>query len=138
MDPANTATLLADAGIVGNADQGGHRQVTVISVESWRDTMDDLGAELDPSVRRANLLVSGVDLEKSRGRVLRVGACRLRICGETRPCNLMEETRAGLKEALKPTWRGGVYGQVLSGGDIAVGDDVAWLQEPTDAGERIS
>ncbi len=128
MDPATRATLKAGGGIVGNSNQGGHRQVTVISVKSWREMMAELGADLDPSARRANLLVSGVDLENSRGRVLRIGACRLQIRGETRPCNLMEETHPGLGKAMKPGWRGGVYGEVLNDSDIAVGDEIEWLK----------
>lgn len=127
MDPATHATLKAGGGVVGNSNQGGHRQVTVLAAESWRETMAELGADLDPSVRRANLLVSGVDLENSRGRVLRIGACRLQIRGETRPCNLMEEALPGLEEAMKPGWRGGVYGEVLNDSDVAVGDEIEWL-----------
>ena len=133
MDPANRATLKAGGGIVGNSNQGGHRQVTVISVESWREMMAELGADLDPSARRANLLVSGVDLENSRGRVLRIGACRLQIRGETRPCNLMAETHPGLGEAMKPAWRGGVYGEVLNDSNVAVGDEIEWQDSSSHA-----
>ena len=133
MDPSTRATLKAGSGIVGNSNQGGHRQVTVISVESWRELTAELGAELDPSVRRANFLVSGVDLVDSRGRVLRIGACRLRIRGETRPCHLMEETHPGLEEAMKPGWRGGVYGEVLNDAEVAVEDEVRWLNSSSPA-----
>ena len=127
MDPTTRATLKAGRGMVGNSDQGGHRQVTVISAESWRELTAELGARLDPSTRRANLLVSGVDLERSRGRVLRIGECCLRVRGETRPCNVMEEAHAGLRDAMKPGWRGGVYCEVLNDAEIAVGDEVEWL-----------
>ena len=79
-----------------------------------------------PAARRANLLVSGLDLEGSRGRVLCVGASRIRVHGETRPCYRMDEAAAGLQAALEPEWRGGVYGEVVVSGDIEVGDAVAW------------
>lgn len=86
MDPVHEATLVAGRGLVGNADQGGHRQVTIISADRWREIVAALGVPLDPATRRGNLLVSGVDLAETCGRVLRVGACRLQINGETRPC----------------------------------------------------
>ncbi len=129
MDPHPTAHLIAGEGIAGNSNRGGRRQVTVISAEGWADAIAELdgGAgtvEVDPSARRANLMVSGLPLAETGGRVLRVGACRVLIRGETRPCERMERARAGLKAALGPDWRGGVFGEVIEGGEIAVGDPV--------------
>jgi MOSC domain-containing protein YiiM len=124
MDPAGKATLLADRGIVGNADQGGRRQVTIIERETWATMMAELDADLDPAARRANLMVSGVPLAGSRERILRVGGCRIRIMGETRPCEQMDDALAGLRRAMARPWRGGVFGVVLDDGEIRVGDDV--------------
>lgn len=132
MDPTPRATLVAGAGLVGNADQGTRRQVTIIAHESWRALSADLGVEIDPSLRRANLMVRGVPLADMRGRVLQVGRCRIRIRGETTPCERMDEAHAGLLAAMRPAWRGGAYGEVLDDGDIAVGDVVRWLDEPAD------
>jgi MOSC domain-containing protein YiiM len=129
MDPAPEARLVAGRGIVGNANQGGKRQVTIISREAWDAVTRELGVDLDPATRRANLLVSGVELAKSRGRVLRVGGCRLRVYGETRPCWQMEEAQPGLQTALRPDWRGGAFAEVLEDGTIAVGDRVEWVEE---------
>jgi MOSC domain-containing protein YiiM len=129
MDDAASAQLVAGAGIVGNANQGSRRQVTVISAESWADTEADLGQQIDPRTRRANLLVSGVDLVESRGRELRIGPVSIRIYGETRPCHQMEEGCAGLQAALGSEWRGGAYGEVLGDGQIAVGDSVELGEE---------
>ncbi len=127
MDPRSEADLVAGRGIVGNADQGGRRQVTLLSSESWRNAMRDLGAEVDPSARRANLLLSGIELARSRRRILQVGCCRLLIRMETVPCHRMEEAHPGLLRALKPDWRGGACAEVLEGGEIRVGDQVIWL-----------
>jgi MOSC domain-containing protein YiiM len=88
--------------------------------------MDALGIDLDPSTRRANLLVSGLDLQKSRGRVLKVGAARLRINGETRPCERMEEAASGLQAAMREGWGGGVFAEVIEGGEIRPGDPADW------------
>ena len=126
MDAAGEAELVAGRGIVGTATQGGRRQVTIIEQEIWEDIMGRLGADLSPSARRANLMVSNLPLAESRGRVLRIGACRIRIFGETKPCNIMDEALDGLRDALRPNWGGGAFGEVIEGGAIAVGDAVAW------------
>ncbi len=126
MDPQPRATAQAGRGLVGNADQGGLRQVTILTQERWRDITEAVGATLEPAARRANLLVSGIELDNTRGRVLRIGLCRLRVAGETRPCNLMEETQAGLRSAMANRWGGGVFAEVITDGDIAIGDVVDW------------
>ena len=97
MDPVNAASLDAMAGLIGNANRGRRRQVTIISRERWNELMRDLGARLPPGTRRANAMVSGIDLENSRGRILRIGSARLLINGETKPCERMEEAHAGLQ-----------------------------------------
>jgi MOSC domain-containing protein YiiM len=129
MDAAREARLVAGRGIVGNANQGGKRQVTIIAREAWDDVTRELDADISPTLRRANLLVSGVPLANTRGRVLRIGGCRVRVYGETRPCRQMEESYTGLQAALHPAWRGGVFAEVLDGGAIAVGDRVEWVEE---------
>jgi MOSC domain-containing protein YiiM len=127
MDPVREGRLVAGRGLVGNADQGRRRQVTLIEREAWDQLMAELGASIPPATRRANLMVSGVQLAETRDRVLRIGPCRLKIGGETRPCEKMDEALPGLRNAMKVNWSGGAFAQVLDDGDIAVGDEVAWL-----------
>lgn len=126
MDRVAAATLVSGRGIAGNADQGRRRQVTIIQQEAWDEMMLDLRAAVPPKARRANLLVSGLTLAQSRDRVLRVGSCRLRIGGETRPCERMDEALPGLRARMAVDWGGGVFAQVLEGGEISVGDEVSW------------
>src|SRR5262245_24665312 len=126
MDRADEAILEAGGGIVGNANWGGRRQVTLIEREVWESLMMKLNGSVSPSARRANLMISGVELARSRNRVLRVGACRIRILGETRPCERMDEALQGLRKAMKSDWGGGAFGEVLDDGRIAVGDAVEW------------
>jgi MOSC domain-containing protein YiiM len=126
MDPVTRGTLVASRGLKGNADQGRRRQVTIIAHEKWADLMRDLGVSISPSVRRANLMISGIELAHSRNRILRIGGTRLRIGGETKPCERMDEAYAGLRRAMASEWGGGVYAEVLEDGEVAVGDEVAW------------
>jgi MOSC domain-containing protein YiiM len=129
MDPTPLAELVAGRGLVGNADQGLRRQVTVIDLAAWRAALAELGgAELHPSARRANLLLEGLELAASRGRVLAIGDCRLRVLGETRPCERMERALPGLKAALEPAWRGGVFCEVVVGGTLRVGAPARWAE----------
>lgn len=130
MDPVSEASIEANGGLVGDANFGrSNRQVTVIEKEVFDALRDQLDAGADPTLRRANLMVSGVRLAESRDRVLRIGDCRVRIRGETRPCSLMEEQLLGLQDALDPGWRGGVFGNVLDTAEIHVGDAVSWEEE---------
>jgi len=126
MDRVPAAVLESGRGIVGNADFGGRGQVTILDADEWERRLTGLDESLDPAVRRANLLVRGVDLAGSRGRILGVGACRIRIEGETKPCNLMDESLPGLRAALYERWGGGAWGGVLAGGRIAIGGPVGW------------
>src|SRR5215208_6071726 len=91
MYPVSMGTLVAGRGLVGNADQGRRRQVTLIARERWDSLMQQLSASISPAARRANLLVSGIELAHSRDRILRIGGSRLRVAGETRPCERMDE-----------------------------------------------
>ena len=126
MDSKQEVSLKADYGIVSNADVGGKRQVTLLELEQWQRLMAQLGGSLPPSSRRANLLVSGISLANSRERILRIGECRLKIWGETKPCERMEELLPGLKDAMRPNWAGGAFAQVLNDCVLGVGDSVTW------------
>jgi len=128
MDPVEAAALDAMAGLVGNANRSRRRQVTIIARERWNELMRDLGARLPPSTRRANLMVSGIDLQNSRGRILRVGRARLQINGETKPCEQMEAAQAGLQALMRERWGGGVFAEVIESGEIRVGDTVELLE----------
>jgi len=126
MDPVDVANLLEGQGVAGSVDRSRRRQVTILSQEAWAACMRELNATLDPSARRANLLVSGIELARTRDRVLRIGDTRLLIGGEVTPCERMEEAQMGLQAVMRPDWRGGAFAQVLAGGSIHVGDRVAW------------
>ncbi len=118
-----------ETGLVDDHSKPGRRALTVISAEAWRRACADLGKEVDPGTRRANLLVSGLELEASAGKKLRVGEVLVELLGETEPCGLMDQLCPGLREALVPEWRGGVFGRVLEGGKLRVGDAAAFVDD---------
>ena len=126
MDAVPAAELVEGEGVKGSADRRGKRQVTLIEREAWSAMMAELSADVPPAARRANVMLSGIRLADSRGRVLRLGNTRISIAGETVPCERMEEACAGLRAAMRPAWRGGVFGEVITGGIVSVGDTAAW------------
>jgi MOSC domain-containing protein YiiM len=126
LEPRARARTIAGRGLEGNGRLGGKRQVTILALEAWQEACRELGTELSPALRRANLLVRGIELAESEGKVLSIGACRLLVRGETTPCARMDQVHPGLRRALEPQWRGGVYGELLDDGEIAVRDPVRW------------
>ncbi len=126
MDPVTHGTLVAGQGLLDSANQGGRRQVTLIARERWALAVQSMGIHIDPILRRANVLVAGIDLENTRTRILQVGGCRLLIRGETRPCERMDEAVPGLQNALDAHWGAGAFAEILQGGEITAGDDVTW------------
>ena len=124
MDSVQEATLVAGKGVEGSVDRSRRRQVTLLDAEAWAACMTELGVEKDPAFRRANILLSGISLVRTQGRVLAVGDARLAIGGELTPCERMDEVTPGLQAALRPDWRGGAFAQVLVGSVIRVGDSV--------------
>lgn len=123
-------TVTVDGGVADDyRGAPGKRQVTVLSLESWRDACAAVGAELPWTTRRANLLVSGMRFDQSQvGRTLKIGDLELLITRETDPCSRMEQSHTGLLAALRPEWRGGVCCRVVAPGPIAVGDTVDMLE----------
>ena len=118
------AEVTLDGGVADDfRGRAGRRQVTVLSLESWQAACRELGRELPWTTRRANLLLTGVDLAAAG--VLRIGEVELEVTGETAPCERMEEAFAGLRAALTPAWRGGVTCRVRRPGLLAPGAPVS-------------
>jgi MOSC domain-containing protein YiiM len=122
LDRVDSAEAIAGRGLAGNADRSRRRQITIIDEAAWREAAAETGHVVDPSKRRANVMLRGIPLADSRGKLLRLGPCLVRILGETRPCEQMEEAQSGLRKALSPNWRAGVFGEIVEGGAIRVGD----------------
>lgn len=128
MDPVRVATAVVEQGLEGSVGRSRRRQVTLLELENWRRSTAQVGCDPDPSRRRANIVVSGIALFETRGRVLRIGDVRLAVGGELTPCERMDEVHPGLQAVLRPRWRAGAFARVLTGGVIRVGDAIGWEQ----------
>lgn len=126
MEEAQMAAVSVETGIAGDArGRKTGRQVTVLFREGWEDACRDLGVCLPWTTRRANLYVEGLDRPRNIGGHISIGGVMLEVTQETKPCMLMEQFHAGLKGTLTPDWRAGVCCNVISGGEISIGDTVS-------------
>jgi MOSC domain-containing protein YiiM len=115
---------VAGRGLDGDHAGGGSRQVTLLDLGAWHRACAELERDLEPGLRRANVVVEGLSLVGTRGLRLAVGECVVEVVGETAPCRLMDDAAFGLQTALRPEGRGGVYGRIVRSGRIRVGDPV--------------
>lgn len=138
METLERAAVDLHRGIDG--DRGGlmtNRKVSVLFDHQWRAALAEIGAEEQPwTVRRANLLVRGVENPRRAGARLRVGEALLEVSMECDPCERMDAQIPGLQAALTPDWRGGVCCRVIEGGEVAVGAAAA-LTTPEMAGAGV-
>lgn len=144
MEEIERGAITAERGLEG--DHKGakfpNRRITILAVEAWRQTLDDLGAGIQPvelhwTTRRANLLVEGVSLPRAAGGIISCGDVRLEITAQTVPCGRMEEACPGLLKAMRPDWRGGVTCRVLAGGSVRINDRVDVLFSPPERRNKL-
>lgn len=126
MDPVEKAVAVEGRGLEGGADFDRERHVTLIEKEIFDRLKAEFNDSVEPVMRRANFLVSGIRLEGTTDRTLVVGDLRIHIRGETRPCRRMDDACDGLQDALVPHWGAGAHGSVVNDATIAVGDEVRW------------
>ena len=134
LEALEQASITVAAGIDGDfhGTRTG-RQVSILFREGWEDACRDAGAELPWQTRRANLYVEGLDRPREAGGRISIGELVLQVTEETRPCAVMEAAFTGLRDAMRPDWRGGVLCSVVKGGEIREGDLVSYQRATADA-----
>lgn len=141
MQTRDSALVSVGAGVEGDFKGIKHprRGVSVLSREGWEAALAELddAEDLDWTVRRANLLVEGVELPRALGGIVRIGPAVIEVTYPTTPCRRMDEARAGLLRALYPEWRGGITARVIEGGRINLGDPVEVLLSPPERKIRL-
>ena len=126
MQQLDSAEISIEKGIAGDL-RGSEpdRQVTILSETAWLKACNSIDANLPWTIRRANLLVDGIDFSAADvGKTVRIGEIILKVTRETNPCSLMDQQHQGLKAALIPEWRGGICCNVIKAGSIHIGDQV--------------
>jgi MOSC domain-containing protein YiiM len=128
--PAAVASVRAEAGrgLEGeyhwSATPEPGQSVTLIAAEALEGLRADTGIELSHEASRRTLLTRGIDLNALVGRRFTVGAVECKGVELCQPCNhLAKLTERGVLRGL--VHRGGLRADILSGGEIAVGDAVA-------------
>lgn len=132
MRAVESATAIAGKGLEGDryAEGGGTfsrrggsgRDLTLIEAEALA-ALAAGGVDLDELEARRNLVVSGIDLDALIGRHFRIGDVECRGARRCEPCAHLERlTEPGVLRGL--VHRGGLRADLLSDGEIRVGDEV--------------
>ncbi|TCO76739.1 MOSC domain-containing protein [Chromatocurvus halotolerans] len=137
MTVVKSARAIVDRGLEGDhrveKTPGSGRQVTVISREFIDQTAHFLGRDdIDPTLLRRNLVVSGINLHALRHQRFDIGEVTLEANALCHPCSRMESAlgRGGVAAMLG---HGGLCCRVLRGGELRTGDEVRVLSEGTTA-----
>ena len=113
------------AGLEGDHYAGtGKRAVTLIQHEHLAVIASLLERpQIDPSLLRRNIVVSGINLLAMRNSVFQIGDTVLQGAGICAPCSRMEETFGnGGYNAVRG--HGGITAKVLNEGNVKLGDRV--------------
>jgi MOSC domain-containing protein YiiM len=104
-------------------EEGTGRDLTLIEAEAIEGFVADTGIEFAPGEARRNVVTRGIGLNDLVGKPFRVGAVRCVGVELNEPCRHLERiTKPGVLKGL--VGRGGLRADVVSGGEIAVGDAV--------------
>ena len=107
-------------------EPGTGRDITLIEAEALEGLASDAGIELAAGEARRNVVTRGIGLNDLVGKPFRVGAVRCVGVELNEPCRHLERlTQPGVLKGL--VGRGGLRADVVSGGEIAVGDPVEAL-----------
>jgi MOSC domain-containing protein YiiM len=120
---------IAGAGLVGNryfygdGDAPPGRAVTLIAAEGLEAFGDETGVSVSAAETRRNVLTRGIDVNALVGKRFRIGDVECVGVELCEPCLHLESmTKPGVVKGL--VHRAGLNADVLTNGDIAVGDAV--------------
>lgn len=122
----DAAPFIANFGLEGDwrSRKNRGRQITLIESEALEEIARVLKMSAIPAgASRRQVLVSGIDLNASVGKTLRVGPLLLKVDALCDPCRNME-TMIGPDAYRAMKNRGGVCARVLEGGTLRPGDGV--------------
>jgi MOSC domain-containing protein YiiM len=126
--PVDGVQARAGKGLVGNRyyfEDGARpgQALTLIAAEALEALAAEHGIEVSGAESRRNVLTRGIDLNALVGKRFRVGDVECVGVELCEPCKHLESlTHPGVIKGL--THRGGLNADILSDGQIVVGDDV--------------
>jgi MOSC domain-containing protein YiiM len=126
--PVDLVSAHAGKGLVGNRYYFGGgakpgQALTLIAAEALEAMAAEHGIEISAAASRRNVLTRGTDLTALVGKHFRVGAVECRGVELCEPCTHLESvTQPGVIKGL--AHRGGLNADILTDGEIAVGDEV--------------
>lgn len=127
----NQGTLKTEYGLIGDAhaDSGWHRQVSLLAVESI-EKMRKMGYEVGPGDFAENLTCEGIELlSLPIGTRLNVGVkVVLEISQIGKECHSGCAIFKQTGKCIMP--KEGVFARVISGGNVATGDNIEITQKP--------
>lgn len=132
-EPVPEALLVKGQGIKGDAHAGTDiRQVSLLDIESVRCQIADAKAkkatvEIRPGAYGENITTEGIEISSLKiGDKIRIGpAAILRISKIGKECHSHCAIYHQVGDCIMP--RKGIFGEVLEGGEIAVGDKIEKL-----------
>lgn len=125
--PVDSVRAVAGQGLEGNryffdeAPPG--RAITLIAAEAVEAMENEFGISLEPAATRRNVVTRGIDVNALVGKRFRIGDVECEGVELCEPCtHLQSLTKPGIIKGL--AHRGGLNADILTGGEITVGDAV--------------
>jgi RimJ/RimL family protein N-acetyltransferase/MOSC domain-containing protein YiiM len=102
---------------------GGARELTLIEIEALAEIESESGIRLEPVESRRNVATRGIHLHALVGKRFTIGDVLCEGVRDCPPCEHLEELTG--KTVMKPmARRGGLRANILSNGEIAIGDRI--------------
>lgn len=132
---AEKVQVRVEGGILGDRYETGNgafsrwpgtgRALTLITMEDILWMRENHGLDLTKGEHRRNLVIQGVTLEELKGRTFQIGSLRVQAVRDCAPCAYLQTLLA--VDVMKiMNGRGGLRLDVLTGGEISVGDIISW------------
>lgn len=126
--PIENGTLYKDGGLKGDAhSKDGHRQLSLLSVESFWDLEKIAGEKIPFGSFAENITTLGIELHKLPiGTRLKLGECIVEITQIGKKCHSDCEIKKKIGKCAMP--QKGVFARVIKGGDITAGDKITTIE----------
>jgi MOSC domain-containing protein YiiM len=127
-EPVDSVRALAGRGLEGNryffdGDAPSGVALTLIAAEAVEALEREHGISIEPRESRRNVVTRGIDVNELVGKRFRVGDVECRGVQLCEPCtDLQAMTQPGIIKGL--AHRGGLNADILSDGEISIGDAV--------------